>query len=78
MGRPWADIGDDDLRTIVEQLVAVASVTDAVLLCREPRPEPCERSTVLAPALQACGVRVLHILPDGSVRPHEPPLPFDR
>ena len=78
MGRAPIGIEDDGLRTVVDQLIAVATVTKTAILCRETIPERCEPLKVLSPVLEAGGIRVLHVLPDGSVRPHEPPLPFDR
>ena len=78
MGSTLGDESPVDVDTAVDNLTAVAEASRTVLLCREPDPSQCHRSTVIAPALQARGVAVVHILPDGSTRPHESPLPFDR
>ena len=62
----------------IEDLIALASVSATVVLCSELEPSRCHRSTAIAPALQARGIDVVHILSDGSTRRHEPPLPFDQ
>ena len=62
----------------LDDLIALASVSPTVILGREPDSERCRRSTIIAPALRDRGVEVVHILPDGSTRPHESPLPFDQ
>lgn len=64
--------------TALNDLVTIASTTRSVVLCREPDPSHCHRSTVIAPALAARDATVVHILPDGGTRLHESPLPFDR
>jgi len=78
MGPELAGATGGFVEAAVEGLVAVACASRSVVLCREPDPETCRRSTLLAPALIARDIRVLHVFPDGSVRPHELPLPFDR
>ena len=62
----------------IDDLIALAAVSPIVILGGKPDPDACHRSTVLAPALQARDVAVVHILADGSIRRHESPLPFDR
>ncbi|MGB9357489.1 MAG: DUF488 family protein [Acidimicrobiia bacterium] len=62
----------------IDDLIALATVSPIVILGGKPDPDACHRSTVLAPALQARDVAVVHILADGSIRRHESPLPFDR
>jgi len=62
----------------IDNLMTIAAATRTVVLCREPDPLHCHRSTVVAPALVSRGVTVVHILPDGVTRPHESPLPFGR
>ncbi len=44
------------------------------LLCAERNPDHCHRSALLAPALEALGAEVYHILEDGSARRHQPTL----
>jgi uncharacterized protein (DUF488 family) len=56
----------------LQQVVALARTAPVVLLCAEGDPSRCHRSTVLAPALEHSGARVVHILPDGSTRVHQP------
>jgi uncharacterized protein (DUF488 family) len=62
----------------IEDLIALASVSSTVILGREPEASRCRRSTVVAPALRARGVEVVHLRSDGSARRHESPLPFDQ
>ena len=62
----------------VDDLIAIASASRSVVLCRGADVEPCRRSTAIAPTLRARDIAVIHILPDGTTRPHESPLPFDR
>jgi uncharacterized protein (DUF488 family) len=62
----------------IEDLITLASVSPTVILCRELEPGRCRRSTSIAQAIQERGMDVVHILPDGSARRHEPPLPFDQ
>jgi uncharacterized protein (DUF488 family) len=61
----------------LDDLIALATVAPTVILGAKPDPTPCHRSTALAPALQARGIEVVHILADGSARRHESTLPFD-
>ncbi len=82
-GYRWmgSTLGEDsvaEVGPVVDDLIAIAEASRTVVLCREPDAEQCHRSTVIAPALGARGVAVVHILPNGSTRPHESPLPFDR
>jgi uncharacterized protein (DUF488 family) len=45
-----------------------------VLLCSERSPDACHRHLVLAPRLEATGVEVFHILPDGETHRYQPTL----
>lgn len=58
---------------ILEELGAGAGV---VLLCAEADPARCHRAMILAPALADRGHEVLHLLHDGTLRPHHPTLGF--
>ncbi|NIA24272.1 MAG: DUF488 family protein [Gammaproteobacteria bacterium] len=58
------------------QVISLARTAPVALLCAEGEPTRCHRSTVLAPRLEDMGARVVHILPDGSTRPHQPTLGF--
>jgi uncharacterized protein (DUF488 family) len=83
IGYRWmgSTLGDDspvEIDTAVDNLIAIASASRTVVLCREPEPSVCHRFTGIAPALMARDVDVVHVLPDGATRPHESPLPFDR
>lgn len=60
----------------IAQVVALARDAPVVLLCAEGEPDRCHRSTLLAPRLEDAGALVVHILPDGSTRPHQPTLGF--
>ena len=62
----------------LDDLIILAGVAPTVILGVKPDPTPCHRSTVLAPALRARDIEVVHILADGSTRRHESPLPFDQ
>jgi len=78
MGSTLGEESPVEIDTAVDNLIAIASVSHTVVLCREPEPSQCHRSTVIAPALTSRDVAVVHILPDGATRTHESPLPFDR
>lgn len=78
MGASLRGNSEADMVDGIEDLIALSSVSATVLLGREPDPNRCRRSTAIAPVLQARGMNVVHILPDGSTRRHEPPLPFDQ
>jgi uncharacterized protein (DUF488 family) len=58
----------------VANLVALAAGGPAALLCAEARPEACHRSRLIAPALVAQDIRVMHIRHDGSALPHQEAL----
>jgi uncharacterized protein (DUF488 family) len=60
----------------IEELIAVAGATPTVILCAETDPARCHRSTVIAPALEARGFVVEHILGDGSTIRHQSSLPL--
>lgn len=47
------------------------------VLCSELDPANCHRTHLVAPALEARGLRVRHILADGSVAEHQPTLDLD-
>lgn len=78
MGTSLGHSSEADLARGVEDLIALASISSTVILGREPEASRCRRSIAVAPALQARGVEVIHMLPDGSNRRHESPLPFDQ
>jgi uncharacterized protein (DUF488 family) len=82
IGYRWlgASLGSDlpaDRRAGLADLMALASMSATVVLCRETDAAACRRSTVIAPMLSDRGIDVVHILADGSRRRHETPLPFD-
>ena len=58
------------------QVLGLARSAPVVLLCAEGDPSRCHRSTLLAPRLEDMGAAVVHILPDGTTRPHQPTLGF--
>jgi uncharacterized protein (DUF488 family) len=78
MGSTLGEESPVEIDTAVDNLIAIASASHTVVLCREPEPSQCHRSAVIAPALTARDINVVHILPDGTAQPHESPLPFDR
>lgn len=50
----------------VHELAVLASKRTIALLCSEKSPDECHRKTMLAPAFQAHGVDVVHLLQDGT------------
>lgn len=58
-------------RTATDHVLALAAEAPLALLCAEADPQHCHRSLLIAPALGDAGARVLHLLHDGSVRPHQ-------
>ncbi|MFV9673485.1 MAG: hypothetical protein ACNYZH_09685 [Acidimicrobiia bacterium] len=78
MGSTLGENSPVEIDIAVDNLIAIASASRTVVLCREPEPSQCRRSTVIAPALTGRAISVIHILPGGAIRPHESPLPFDR
>ncbi len=55
-------------------LAALAAGAPVVLLCAEEEPRHCHRARVIAPALEEMGLRVVHLLPDGTALPHQDSL----
>lgn len=55
-------------------LTAIAAEAGVALLCAEERPEHCHRALLIAPALEEMGLRVMHLLHDGTALAHQPPL----
>ena len=78
MGSTLGEESPVEIDTAVDNLIAIGEASRTVLLCREPDPSHCHRFTVIAPALRARDIAVVHILPGGVTRSHESPLPFDR
>ena len=60
----------------IHDLSKLADTAPTVILCAELEPGTCHRSTVVGAALHDRGTEVIHILGDGSNRPHQPTLPF--
>ncbi|HEX9856021.1 MAG TPA: DUF488 domain-containing protein [Acidimicrobiia bacterium] len=58
----------------IVELLGLAASSHVVLLCSEIDPQGCHRDGTLARALEARGIRVAHILGDGSVARHQPRL----
>jgi uncharacterized protein (DUF488 family) len=56
---------------VIEELSGGGGV---VLLCAEADPAHCHRATLLAPPLVERGTEVIHLLHDGTARPHQPTL----
>jgi len=55
-------------------LAALSAEAKVALLCAEERPERCHRALLIAPALEELGLRVVHLLHDGTALAHQPPL----
>jgi uncharacterized protein (DUF488 family) len=55
-------------------LTAMVAEAKVALLCAEERPEHCHRSLLIAPALEDMGLRVVHLLHNGTALPHQEQL----
>lgn len=73
-GKPEGYVADyDQLRASpsfqegVTTLLALGATRRTALMCAEGDHRQCHRYKLITPALLACGARVLHIQPDGSV-----------
>jgi uncharacterized protein (DUF488 family) len=75
-GRPDADkiAATASFAAGLDEVGALTQTGQVAILCSELAPEGCHRMTMLAPALEARGYRVIHILGDGSGRAHQPGL----
>jgi uncharacterized protein (DUF488 family) len=62
---------DPGFRAALDTVAALAASAGVVLLCAEEDPGGCHRSTLLAPALEATGHRVVHLRHDGTASPHQ-------
>ena len=79
LGYRWmGHIGDAAPDTTTAAVAAIASVSDAAVLCNGSGNGRCAAFSAVLPGLQSRGVRVLHIASDGSAVPHEPRLPLER
>lgn len=63
-----------DFAAALAELDGLTAVSTVTLLCSEISPETCRRMLWVAPVLEARGYRVMHILGDGSIIPHQPTL----
>jgi len=61
-------------RAALTDLGALAAGAGVALLCAEEQPENCHRARLIAPALEEMGLRVVHLLHDGSASPHQESL----
>lgn len=57
----------DEFQTAIDELVALATRRRTVILCSEGDPRQCHRRLLLGPPLEAAGLKLLHIMRDGSV-----------
>ncbi|MBU0514553.1 MAG: DUF488 domain-containing protein [Proteobacteria bacterium] len=73
-GRPdWDKIRRaPGFESAIERVVALAESRRPALMCAEGDPNRCHRTWLVAPALVARGVRVVHLLPDSGRRVHPP------
>lgn len=58
-------------RDAVGQVAERAARDRPALMCAEREPLACHRTLLVAPALEARGAAVAHILADGALEPHE-------
>lgn len=63
-----------ELAAGITEAAALAGGARTALLCAELDPAYCHRSTALADRFEDAGFTVVHILADGSLRPHQPSL----
>jgi len=61
-------------RAALVHVAAISAEARVALLCAEERPEHCHRALLIAPALEELGLRVVHLLHDGTALAHQPPL----
>jgi len=50
----------------IEKLSELSQKNRACIMCSEAHPDECHRYLLIAPALEEAGIRVVHILPEGS------------
>lgn len=55
----------------IERVITGAEDYRIALMCAEKDPLDCHRTILVARALEKCGLRVVHILSDGSLERHE-------
>jgi uncharacterized protein (DUF488 family) len=60
----------DDFRAGIDRVIAAAQRFRSCLMCAEREPLDCHRCLLVAPALVAHGLRIGHILADGSIMAH--------
>jgi uncharacterized protein (DUF488 family) len=77
-GRNLGGLGENvDFEETVSDVAQEALRTRTALMCSESNPEKCHRRLLLAPAFQAHGLKVVHLLHDGTSTtepPTSPPL----
>jgi len=75
-GEPDADkvTASPDFLAGIEELLAIARSSRVAVLCSEVDHRNCHRTSWIAPALEAAGVRVWHIDGDGQRDAHQPDL----
>lgn len=56
---------------ITDLLSIISSGKTVALMCAEKEPERCHRFALISPVLQAKGISVIHIRPEGKVQPNE-------
>lgn len=68
--RGYADhMSSEEFKNIIAELIAQAEAAATVIMCAEAVPWRCHRS-LIADALTARGVRVLHIMNAATAKPH--------
>ncbi|MDO8874288.1 MAG: DUF488 domain-containing protein [Methanoregula sp.] len=56
---------------ITDLLSIISSGKTVALMCAEKEPERCHRFALISPVLQAKGISVIHIRPEGKEQPNE-------
>ena len=51
----------------IDSLVKLLKEYQVCIMCSEGEPDKCHRSLLISPTLEKMGIKVFHILPDGSI-----------
>lgn len=60
-----------EFKRALGQLIEHAQTQRLAIMCAEKEPLECHRTLLVARALEAAGVRVVHVLADGRLEPHD-------
>jgi uncharacterized protein (DUF488 family) len=74
VGSTQVVVDSPSFRSALAEVATLNTTGPVALMCAERRPDNCHRCLILAPHLEALGIDVFHILPDGTARRHQPSL----